>query len=1739
MKTPKLFIWSVLFAAFLTPKTFAAPIVFELVWSGAPFGNGASATGVITLDDAVVANPGSYFGPLAGGGFSDLSFTVTGSGAGDGNFTSADFGSITWNTGGATLDLTHELVGQPTPGAPWGTVPSSGEAGDFNLFNSHAGPPTGTFYFQFTTSSGLTMALTSMAPLDPNGDRDGDGVPNGIDNCPFVANPDQADSDGDGRGDACDNCPNVANADQRDSDGDGIGDACDNCPHTFNPDQADTDGDGVGDACDNCPLVPNPLVIGYGTFTKLDSDPDDGSVADRISQNLAITRSNARSVYNAGSDTIEWAAGTCGAPTSPYLPDLVSLRRNGYLPDLAQIPGHDTCLHDVTTDQYYDIHWVSWSTRGGGGFAYSRDGILSQPDGDHDGIGDACDPCPNDAINDPDQDGICGAVDNCPFVANADQLDSDGDGVGDACDNCPDVANPDQLDSDGDGIGDACDNCPHTFNPDQTDTDGDGVGDACDNCPFVANPPVVGYGTFTKLNSDPDDGSVSDRIAPNLAITRAAVGGVYNAGTDGTEWAAGMCAAPTSGFFSTHAAMLQALFRPVDQRLPGSDTCLHDTTTDTYYDIHWVSWSCCGQGGFAYSRDGIVSQPDADHDGLGDACDPCPNDPLNDADGDGICGSVDNCPNVANPDQKDSDGDGIGDACDNCPNTPNPDQLDSDGDGLGDACDNCPHAFNPDQTDTDGDGVGDACDNCPTVPNPDQADSDGGSTAYTVTRLADVPIVDPDSLDGARSLTVCDDCYTFVSFEGHTLPFYGSIEDSVFVSANGFVQFPSGGAVGILAADLYPPSNPGGYRANLLADRLVITWKNIPYYSGGGDVTFQLTLHFGSGQIEMNYDGLNGFYGTVGIGPGGFFDTGFDFASLAIGSSQTFFAFEPIGRYYSPFDVLANSRFSFSSGDGLGDACDPCPHDPLNDADGDGICGDVDNCPSVANPDQKDSDGDGIGDACDNCPYTPNPDQKDSDGDGIGDACDNCPQTFNPDQADADGDGMGDACDVCPTDKEPPHIVCPPDFVTSAAGAQSTVQVSYNFNDGLLPAGTSVTGFAQIADDGTGMNNVLHLTDDAQFGGNGDFFIPDPAQGGPVSELHAHWKSRVGGATSGGMQFDRFGADGYSFNWSVDGSTAGVGEEGTGSGLTVTVDTWDNQLGGGPFDAAPGIEIKWRGGRVAFDTIDADQGLAKDFLRKDQFVDADVTVTPGGVATFTYDGRSISAHLDGWTYIAGGSFVFGARTGGATDNHWIDDVSIIATVGAPACSQFVTFEPVVTDNCDGTIVAGSVLQELYFDIDGFTLADLRNSPKFPNAPDLVRSRTSLEANTADEFQNYGTRISGYILPPVNGDYVFYLASDDQSEFWLSTDDNPANIVLMATEPNWANRRQFTGEAAGGGRGFPPSNVSVPINLIAGQPYYFEALMKQGTGGDHLAVAWQIPGGPAPVDGSDPISGAYLGGRTPSPKVVCVPPSGSAFPVGTTVVTCTATDSSKNSSTCTFTVTVNDTEKPVIHCPDNIVLSNDPGTCSRKNVTFSATATDNCPGVSIAYSIAPGSTFPAGTTPVTVTATDAAGNQSTCTFTVTVKVTENPGNLYPIALSATTLAGVTPGTILPDIFNGTAPGNFGWLTWAGSPSATTVVTSLKPPGDSFTYVNAANIADHVVSVGDSVRGGPGLTDAKNVHAALDLLKTVDINVPIWDRTSGSGNNTTYRVSGFAKVRIISYRLPGVNVIRARYLGPACP
>src|SRR5688572_2560878 len=99
--------------------------------------------------------------------------------------------------------------------------------------------------------------LEPTISIDSGGDFDNDGLFDSQDNCPTLANGDQANADGDAFGDACDSCPMTHSASTHDEDGDFVGDACDVCP-AVRDFQDDRDGDGVGDLCDPDLMGSNP-----------------------------------------------------------------------------------------------------------------------------------------------------------------------------------------------------------------------------------------------------------------------------------------------------------------------------------------------------------------------------------------------------------------------------------------------------------------------------------------------------------------------------------------------------------------------------------------------------------------------------------------------------------------------------------------------------------------------------------------------------------------------------------------------------------------------------------------------------------------------------------------------------------------------------------------------------------------------------------------------------------------------------------------------------------------------------------------------------------------------------------------------------------------------------------------------------------------------------------------------------------------------------------------------------------------------------------------------------------------------------------------------------------------------------------------------------------------------------------------------------------------------------------------
>ncbi|MBN2359356.1 MAG: thrombospondin type 3 repeat-containing protein, partial [Deltaproteobacteria bacterium] len=589
-----------------------------------------------------------------------------------------------------------------------------------------------------------------------------------------------------------------------------------------------------------------------------------------------------------------------------------------------------------------------------------------QADTDLDGVGDACDLCPNRvdappaceqdadcagygdvcgeygrcaAQADADADGVGDRCDNCRADPNADQVDSDGDGIGDACDtdddndgltdttdNCPLVININQTDGDRDGLGDACDNCPSLYNPTQADADGDGVGDGCDNCPVVPNR--------------------------------------HQEDTDGDR------------------------FGDLCDNCPNTSNRAPDCTVDG---------DCAGAGGFCLGGR-CVAQADRDGDGRGDACTP-------DDDGDGFCD------NTTDPDVTGvtCQLDGGNRVVDNCPTVANADQEDANNDGEGDACDD----------DIDGDGVLNSDDNCELLANADvnrapatfDVETFPGSQNDVTPEVVAEPLALHDRFT-ALGWLADDPNETADRFE--ISPAAGVVGHWIYVrlamvDADGtaFDENATGEEVSldVSGATLhYAPDVLGlpGWIAALdyAAGTVVIgVGKEVT----GTAIHYQLRWWTG-GQADVDFDGVGDLCDVC----------------PAVDDDQADTDSDGVGDACDNCINVANVDQADTDHDGVGNVCAGV------DDDNDGVDNADDNCPTVKNPDQTNSDNAGPGDACedpdsdgvttedgDNCPQTANATQDDVDQDGVGDACDNCVDVANPEQEDGDGDTVGDACDNC------------------------------------------------------------------------------------------------------------------------------------------------------------------------------------------------------------------------------------------------------------------------------------------------------------------------------------------------------------------------------------------------------------------------------------------------------------------------------------------------------------------------------------------------------------------------------------------------------------------------------------------------------------------------------------------------------------------------------------------------------
>ena len=164
--------------------------------------------------------------------------------------------------------------------------------------------------------------------------------------------------------------------------------------------------------------------------------------------------------------------------------------------------------------------------------------------------------------------------------------------------------------------------------------------------------------------------------------------------------------------------------------------------------------------------------------------------------------------------------------------------------------------------------------------------------------------------------------------------------------------------------------------------------------------------------------------------------------------------------------------------------------------------------------------------------------------------------------------------------------------------------------------------------------------------------------------------------------------------------------------------------------------------------------------------------------------------------------------------------------------------------------AGKITYQNWNNIGSSNLvSSLTGNINYPNNPSSTIQITSMEA-TSNKGDNTGSRISGYIYAPVSGNYTFWIASDDTGELWLSTNDQPANKRKVAYHNGATLPRQWNKYA---------TQKSIAINLIKGQKYYIEALMKERSGSDNLAVGWLKPGQSSNLP-SEVIPGSVLSPR---------------------------------------------------------------------------------------------------------------------------------------------------------------------------------------------------------------------------------------------------------------------------------------
>lgn len=157
--------------------------------------------------------------------------------------------------------------------------------------------------------------------------------------------------------------------------------------------------------------------------------------------------------------------------------------------------------------------------------------------------------------------------------------------------------------------------------------------------------------------------------------------------------------------------------------------------------------------------------------------------------------------------------------------------------------------------------------------------------------------------------------------------------------------------------------------------------------------------------------------------------------------------------------------------------------------------------------------------------------------------------------------------------------------------------------------------------------------------------------------------------------------------------------------------------------------------------------------------------------------------------------------------------------------------------------AQGITREWWNGVDGNSVADLKAWPDYPDTPTGSQVITSFRG-PSNFGSRYGSRIHGYLVPPVTGSYRFAIASNNGGELRLGTSHQSSSATVIASVASFVNPLEWDRF---------PSQQSAMVRLEAGRLYAISALHKENFGADHIAVAWQQPGS----ESFEVISGDFL------------------------------------------------------------------------------------------------------------------------------------------------------------------------------------------------------------------------------------------------------------------------------------------